>query len=509
VSNPLRQVRVMPLRTLSDERLVQLAGMGHSDAFGTLYERYREALARYCRSIVRDPQDAGDALQSTMLCALRAVQARGGPSGHVRPWLYRIAHNESISIIRRRRPYEELSIETPDSAADTELASAAKDRLDALLVDLRSLPERQRGAIVMRELSGLAYDEIGDALSMSAVSARKAVFEARVALHDLADGRDADCGEIRRRISDGDGRVLRARGIRGHLRDCASCSSFHQGVGDRRGTLALIPVFPAISAGALLGFALPGAGGASTSSLAAGGSAAGGAAAGGSAAGGSALSGSVFGGASVAAVKGIALGGVIAAAGAGAFVGTRIGSRPVHPHRIARAAAAHVGGAPQDRVGAVAAAPPVKPVGVVAGRTHEAPKRHAAGIVRSPAAATAAGRTHVVASVPNAQGPSVALPVAGAPTSPASTTTSTPTPTSPPPSPTTTVAAAPPPARPADPATQSSASIKAIVANALAAADAEVAAAEAQAKQAVSQAAGPASTAVQNILGSVLHGGAG
>ena len=306
---PVPHLRVMPLRTMSDERLAELASAGHTDAFGTLYERYREALARYCRSIVRDPEDARDALQNTMLSVLRALQGRS-PSGAVRPWMYRIAHNESVSILRRRQPHEELSADTPDRA-DPEHDGLVKYRLDALLGDLRALPERQRGALVMRELGGLEYGEIGDALAMSAVSARKHVFEARVALHDIAAGRDADCGDIVRRISDGDGRVLRARSVRGHLRSCPSCSAFERGMRTRRATLGLIPTFPVLAAGTVFGAALHGGGGA-TSGLAAGGSVAGG-----SIAAGALAAGSVLGGGSFAAIKGIALAGALAVAGAG------------------------------------------------------------------------------------------------------------------------------------------------------------------------------------------------
>ena len=57
-----------------------------------------------------------------------------------------------------------------------------RERVRTLLADLRSLPERQRGALVMRELAGLEYSEIGTALKMSGIAARKAVYEARVSL---------------------------------------------------------------------------------------------------------------------------------------------------------------------------------------------------------------------------------------------------------------------------------------------------------------------------------------
>ena len=77
-----------------------------------LFERYREPLARYCHSLVRTREYALDAQQNTMLSALRALRARR-LNGRVRPWLSRIAHNESITVLRRRREHVELDERLP------------------------------------------------------------------------------------------------------------------------------------------------------------------------------------------------------------------------------------------------------------------------------------------------------------------------------------------------------------------------------------------------------------
>src|SRR4051794_23163580 len=75
--------------------------------FAAVYERHHQALYRYCRSILRHEQDAQDALQSTMARALSALQDERREI-ELRPWLFRIAHNEAISILRRRRVTAEL-----------------------------------------------------------------------------------------------------------------------------------------------------------------------------------------------------------------------------------------------------------------------------------------------------------------------------------------------------------------------------------------------------------------
>ncbi len=85
-----------------DERLAKRAAAGDSSAFETLFKRYQQPLYRYCRAILTEPVDAEDAVQATMVKALRALPGERREIA-LRPWLYRVAHNESISILRARR----------------------------------------------------------------------------------------------------------------------------------------------------------------------------------------------------------------------------------------------------------------------------------------------------------------------------------------------------------------------------------------------------------------------
>ena len=180
------------LRLLPDERLARMAEAGSTPAFAAIYTRHARALHGYCRSIVRDEDDAVDALQTTMLKALAAMR-RSGRTGPLRPWLFRIAHNECVTLVRQRSRRPDLLEEAPDGGAgDPHRHADARERLGAVLTDLEALSGHQRGALVMRELAGLGYDEIALALETSPLAARQAVHQAR--------------------------RSLRARGrVRGHL----------------------------------------------------------------------------------------------------------------------------------------------------------------------------------------------------------------------------------------------------------------------------------------------------
>jgi RNA polymerase sigma factor (sigma-70 family) len=172
-----------PYRLLGDDRLVRLAEAGNEPAFAVIYGRYERIITGYCRSIVEDEHDSRDAMQNAMLKALVALRRQGGPRGPLRPWLFRIAHNESITLLRQRsRQPDELDESAPAPSGDAHRQAEARERLAEVLEDMKGLTSHQRGALVMRELGGMGYDEIGAALETSPLAARQAVFAARRAL---------------------------------------------------------------------------------------------------------------------------------------------------------------------------------------------------------------------------------------------------------------------------------------------------------------------------------------
>ena len=216
------------LGILSDDRLARRAVNGDERAFAAIFRRYHQSLYRFCLAIVGDPQDAQDALQNTMVKVLRALPGEERRI-ELKPWLYRIAHNESIDLLRRRRETRELDAELPSRGPGLAEEAAARERLRRLFADLEELPERQRETLVMRELAGLDFAEIGAALGTTAAVARQTVYEARLSLRQMDEGREMSCEAVSRALSDGDGRVIRRRDVRAHLRTCACCRRFQRG----------------------------------------------------------------------------------------------------------------------------------------------------------------------------------------------------------------------------------------------------------------------------------------
>ncbi|HEX8648179.1 MAG TPA: sigma-70 family RNA polymerase sigma factor [Thermoleophilaceae bacterium] len=259
-------------RLLSDERLATMAGGGSDPAFAMLYRRYDGPLHGYCLSIVKNAEDARDVLQSAWMKALVALRA-GSRRAPVRPWLFRIVHNEAIDVIRRRRGEEPLldSHHPPGRAAGADEEAVDRERVAEVVADLRALPEGQRSALVMREWADLEYEEIALALATSEGNARQLVFSARSGLAESRAGRNQSCDAIRLELAGADGRRLRNRRIRTHLDNCRACREFSAETRDRRraAAAALLPWAPVAAPELLSGLV----GGGATAGGVAGGSA--------------------------------------------------------------------------------------------------------------------------------------------------------------------------------------------------------------------------------------------
>jgi len=243
--------RELPIRAseLVDERLARQVARGSQRAFATIYERYHQELYRYCYSLVRDRDDAYDALQSTLLRAFAALR-REQRDAPLRPWLYRIAHNEAVSVIRRRPGVSQPVAAREGSVPSAEDLAGERARLALLVADLQALSERERGVLLMRELSGLSHREIALALQISVHTVKHAILAARRSLRECEEGRSMSCADVRASVSDGHGGVFRTRA---HLRNCRSCAEFAAEIRARRADLRALtpPLAPAAAAGLL------------------------------------------------------------------------------------------------------------------------------------------------------------------------------------------------------------------------------------------------------------------
>jgi RNA polymerase sigma factor (sigma-70 family) len=168
------------LRTQSDARLVDLVRAGNDQAFDAIVLRYRRPLLRHCRRLLPAAR-AEDAVQTAFLHALEAMRADQRDL-HLAAWLYRIAHNVAIDALRRLdADWEELD-ERIDGVEATHAAAERRARFDSVVAGMGRLPERQRRALVLRELEGRSYEEIATTLGVSRAGVRQLLNRARNAM---------------------------------------------------------------------------------------------------------------------------------------------------------------------------------------------------------------------------------------------------------------------------------------------------------------------------------------
>ena len=225
----------------ADRKRMGGSATGSEPAFAAIYDRYMPALTSYCRRLLGSSHDGEDAAQNAMVKAMRALAAKPPPE-HLRPWLYRIAEREAISLARRRVRTDDLD-STHAATDSSEETALARQRLAQLISDLQALPERQREALVMRELGGHSHAEIARELGCTEAAAQQAVFDARASLHQFGEGRALECTTVQATLTDRDHGRLRTRRVRAHLRACEGCRGFEGALAGGHRTLGgLLPL---------------------------------------------------------------------------------------------------------------------------------------------------------------------------------------------------------------------------------------------------------------------------
>ena len=209
---------------------------GDDHAFETLYHRYQRRIGAYIYGMVHDHGRAEDITQDVFMSALRRMRATDTPIAF-KPWLYEIAKNACIDAFRRTKRAEEISYDaddgserlhlvskgpTPEAAVDTRMS------LDHLRGAFGGLSEAHHQILVMRELEGLSYRQIGERLGMSRPSVESTLFRARRRLSEEYE--ELVSGERCRRIqaiitgaSDGRVGTRDERKMARHVSYCQPC----------------------------------------------------------------------------------------------------------------------------------------------------------------------------------------------------------------------------------------------------------------------------------------------
>ena len=177
----------------TDQELVRRVQAGDQTAFNLLVLKYQHRVLKLVGRFVNDAAEAEDVAQEAFLKAYRALASFRGDSAFY-TWLYRIAINtaKNALVSQRRRPVDfDLDLQDPDQydrhaklkEADTPEGVLLTDEIRTVVEEaMAELPEDLRTAIVLRELEGLSYEEIAEAMDCPVGTVRSRIFRAREAI---------------------------------------------------------------------------------------------------------------------------------------------------------------------------------------------------------------------------------------------------------------------------------------------------------------------------------------
>jgi RNA polymerase sigma factor (sigma-70 family) len=213
------------LDALSDETLCDRIAGEDEVAFEILFHRHERGLLSFCRHMLRSLHEAEEVVQHTFISAYNQIRGGDAPE-HCKAWLYAVARNRCISILRT------LPEQVPDdSEPETEGLDDEVERrseLRALLGEVERLPPDQRAALVLFELVDLSHAQIAEVLAVEPPKVKALVFQARSTLMSYREAREVPCAAIRRQLSVLCGGALNRRPLKHHLELCPACTEFRQ-----------------------------------------------------------------------------------------------------------------------------------------------------------------------------------------------------------------------------------------------------------------------------------------
>lgn len=236
----------------SDADLVLMARQGNQAAIGEIYDRYADRLFGFAFSMLRDREEAADAVHDVILRSSQKLDQLRDPS-KLRPWLFSIARNEVMSRTRQRSRRDNR--EVPDMAADLPDSdnSLIQNELQQLVWDAADGLQQRDRELLELQMQGLEGEELAEALGVKlshvhvlSSRMRDRMEKAVGSLLIARLGRD-DCDKLNALLSDWDGHYsleVRSKVTR-HIEDCDICTK-KRGILCAPGSIALALPFVAI-----------------------------------------------------------------------------------------------------------------------------------------------------------------------------------------------------------------------------------------------------------------------
>ena len=193
---------------MTEQELVERAKRGDETAFEALVTDNEKRIYNLCRRLVGNPEDAAELTQEAFLNAWRGLGRFQGESSFS-TWLYRLASNACIDFLRKEKRRQSLSmtvsldddeeerqVELPDERYAPEGELERSEARRAVAEGLEKLTAEHRQVLVMRELNGLSYAEIGAVLGLEEGTVKSRIARARNALRKVLTERGNFFGEL-------------------------------------------------------------------------------------------------------------------------------------------------------------------------------------------------------------------------------------------------------------------------------------------------------------------------
>ena len=174
-----------------ETQLIRRAQGGDRDAFAQLLARFEKPVYHQALRMVGHAEDAADLTQEVFLKVWQGLPSFQGDSSFS-TWLYRLTSNACIDFLRREKrrrgtlslddEEQELAAQLPDPAPTPQRALEQRELRQALAEGLAQLSDEHRQVLILRELNGLSYDEIAQALCLSSGTVKSRIARARLSL---------------------------------------------------------------------------------------------------------------------------------------------------------------------------------------------------------------------------------------------------------------------------------------------------------------------------------------
>jgi len=174
-----------------DSELIVLAQKGDQAAYGVLVRRHQDRIYRHLRNLTGSREDALELAQDVFIKAWEALPT-WRPDAQFHTWVYRIASNAALDVLRRRKVVRFVPLDddydAPSDQPGPEAQLQARQGLRRLDAALAHLPLEQREIVLLREVEGLSYDELATTLGIDEGTVKSRLSRARAALAALHGG---------------------------------------------------------------------------------------------------------------------------------------------------------------------------------------------------------------------------------------------------------------------------------------------------------------------------------